>query len=831
MSASECLGAKAKAGLVNKGKAKAARDRMREIYDALVKDGEPGSTAAGLAADQYQKELAAAARRSEWRMINRVRVMRGLQEAVAKSAPTKMGDMAAKMVDDIDFEARSIHKRVMGMVGTFLEKQRVTLAGKVRDPAAFREVIRALKGETTTDAAAREFADAIDGANEWMRKKLNSYGYSIGKLDGWGLPHSHNAIAIGNRGFDGWVSEIDKRLDWAGMINPKTGLEFGNVPSTEFRREFLDAVYRSIVYGRNSKAPKWAQSAAGGAIERHRVFKFKDSDSWLEYNQQFGSSDPHSTLLQHFDQMSRHIALARHFGPDAETALDYMGDLIAQRAAQENIGGKAAGIAQGKVKWAKGMVRVVEGGIGPNGWWGAQSARFFSTTRKALSAALLDRAVVISIPSDMNSVRLAAKAIGMNKGNVLSTYTNLLNDAAKGGGATHDDLLRAQWVLESWANPGVATSRFQQEYPSAAWAEKLSNASMRIQGMNAHTDAAKMAWQWGMAAEMMSQSGRSFSDLDPLLSKAMADAGITPDDWDTFRSSGGVFEAGNGAKLLTPLYWRTANDMADKDAADELAHKMQTFVEKWTELAVPSRSLMAQGVMDPKAYGLAPGSLPYEVIKSGGMFKSFVGAFVVNQARLVNMKPTGGAKAAYVAEMVASMTVVGALAIQVNELLMGRDPQPMDEQFVLRAMLRGGGLGPVGDILSAGTASWGGGIPSYIAGPIPQVLGDATKLTFGNLAQAANQALDGDDIDVNLIPEIMRFSKRYMPLAQTPLAVGGSGFDRLIADQFQLLLDPDSAKDMLNAAKRRSNLYGNEDFWLPGAAAPHRAPDLSAIGL
>lgn len=830
MSAYNCLKAKAASGVVAKHKGAAALRRIKEIREALMKQGETLSVAQSMAELRFADELKSAATDQKWRLINRVRVMRDLQAKVDATDAKRLGKMAVKMVDDTDFKARSIHKQIMGRVGSFLEKHKVTLPGGVSSPANFREFLKALQGEPTKDLNAKALADAVNDTNEWIRKKLNSYGYSIGKLEGWGLPHSHSAMTIGATPFRQWADDIDAKLDWAGMTNPKTGMEFGAVPNRAYRAEFLQAAYDNIVYGRNSKAPQWSGGAAGGGLERHRAFKFKDAEAWIAYNDKFGSADPHSTILQHWDQMARQIALAQQFGRDAETAVDYLGQIIAKKNRDDGAGIVTAMKGQGGVALAKGMLRVMEGGIGPNGWLGAQSARFFSTTRKAMSSAMLDRAIVISVPSDLNSARVAAQAIGLNPGGWFNTYVGLMADAAQGGGATRSDLLRAQHIAESWANPGVTSSRFQAEYPAAAWAEKLSNASMRIQGMNAHTDSGKLAFSWGMAGQFASDAGKTFDQLHPYMQKAMGDAGIRPADWDIFRR-GPKFTASNGAEFLSPLYWQTAFE-GDPVEADRIFLTFQSFVEKWTELAIPSRSLIVQGIMDPKAYNLAPGGPLYEAIKSAGMFKSFVGAFVVNQARMFNHMPTAGAKAGYVVQMIGTTTLVGALAIQIGDLLMGRDPQDMTQgSFWWRSLLRGGGLGPAGDLLATGATSWGSGLSGYVAGPVVGLASDINKLTFGNVVQAYNQAIDGDDVDLDLVREIIDFQKRYTPMWQTPLAAGGSALDRMISDQMALLLDPGAVDDMVKNAKKRQNLYGGGTAWLPGEVVPGRLPDFgTAVG-
>ncbi len=834
MTLANCITNKAKSGLVSQIKGKKAADRHREISDALIKAGEVPGVAYQIAADRALDEVSYAAAVQKRRLLADIETRRGLDTAVTAATPEALRNLPVRMVDDLDFDARAIHRSANGMIGDFLKKHYPDLLGRVKNPVQFKEFMKALFGEPTGDQAARGFADAVNEVNEYFRLELNKRGYAIGKLENWGLPHSHNALRLHEAGFETWAKDIADSIEWTRMIDNTTGKAFTAAPPAAFQRDFLQNVFDNIIYGRNSKTASWGRTdmKAGNPLEKHRVFAFKNSEAWATYNTKYGSTDPLSTLAQHIGSMSRELAVARKFGRDHEQSIDYLGQLITKRGREEGVGLIEAKAMDGSVGLAKRMVNVMSGGVGPTGLWGARSAKFFATTRKIMSSALLDRAIVISAPSDLNSARMAAQAIQMNPANIMSTYVKLLADEVKGGGATMDDLARQGWIADSLASPGVAASRYQQEFPAAAWADVLSNAAMRVQGMNAHTDNLRLAFQHSFAAHFASVKDVPFDQLPAALRREMETTGkITAEDWDNFRLTGGEFTAGNGATFLNPLYWHKATTL-DPDAADALFIKMQSFVEKWTERAVPTGSLIAKGFMDPNAYNLAPGSAPYEFIKSVGMFKSFVGAFVVNQVRMVNSTTshwsgaTGrGAKAAYVAELVATTTMVGALATQIGEMMLGRDPQPMnDDSFWWRAMLRGGGLGPVGDILSTGATSWGGGLPGYLAGPLAQAGGDVLKLTVGNVAQAYSQLMDGDEVDVNLIPELAKFISRYTPMGQTPLAAGGAAYDRLILDQLQLALDPDSVNDMMDSNTRRKNLNGNDAWWMPGSPLPTRVP-------
>ena len=832
MTLGNCITNKGKSGLVNPIKAKAARERFAEVSAALIRDGEMPSVAYQMAADRVADEVSFASAATKRRLLADVAVRRNLTGRLGGAKTTKEArKLAAKIIDDTDFDARAISAMARGRIGKFLQEHAPDLMGKTRKPMRFLEFMKAKAGEKTADVEAKLFADAVNDLEEYFRLKMNALGFNIGKLENRGMAHTHNSISIGNAGYAVWKRDVQDGLDWLQMIDQSTGRPFRTTPPQTFQEEFLSNIYKNITYGRNSKSAEWqAKNLKGGdSLDKHRVLAFKNTDAWVSYNKKYGSADPLNTLMQNIDHMSRTLAVAQQFGRDAEQAVDYLGQLVNVRARNENWSLKDTLLAKGNVALAQNMARFMKGGIGPSGYWGAQSARFFSTTRKTLNASLLDRAVVISVPSDMNSVRMAAKMIGMNPNNFLSTYVGLMNDSLKGGGMTRDDLLRQGHIAESFANPGVTSARYQQEYPAAAWAEIMSNAAMQIQGMTAHTDNAKTAFKHSFAGHFASLKDTELRNIPDLLRRDMEAHGINAKDWDTFRNSQGVFTATNGATFLDPLYWRSSNTVNNPDVADALFLKMQSYVEKWTEKAVPTQSLIVKGMIDPMAWGLAPGSAGYEFFKSAGMFKSFAGAFVINQARMIQMQ--GGLQSrggiAHAVELVVTSTIVGAIGIQVGDMLLGRDPQKMDENFLFRSILRGGGLGPVGDVLSTGTTTWGGGFGSYLAGPVVQLGQDFSNLTLGNVAQAFKQLQDGDDVDVNAIPELARIIKRYTPMGQTPAFAGGAAFDRLLVDQFQILLDPESLDALVEAANKRANLNGSGDFWMPGDAMPSRGPNLT----
>ena len=147
-------------------------------------------------------------------------------------------------------------------------------------------------------------------------------------------------------------------------------------------------------------------------------------------------------------------------------------------------------------------------------------------------------------------------------------------------------------------------------------------------------------------------------------------------------------------------------------------------------------------------------------------------------------------------------------------------------QFWGLAALKGGGFGIIGDIVSTGQASWGGGFGSYIAGPMVQGVTDVWGLTVSNAIDAAGDVASGRDIDTGFVKEAARLGKRYTPLGQTPAV--GPAVDRLFWDQIHSAVDPEAETDFQKKATAQKNRYSNGSWWMPGSPVPDRAPDLSS---
>lgn len=802
-------------------RAQAMWEDRRERYKTMGYDDHNADILAGEDVKAAFKKEAGDTRHVFLAKINN---MRKLQLKVNSATPDDLPFLQTRSVEELDYKARGLVRRFNGRLGAFLKEHHRDILGRVKNPAEMLNIVKEMHGEATGDAAASAFAKGIGEALEDMRVMFNEAGGVIGKLDAWGLPHTHNRRAVTRATFDNWFEDIRQDINWKVTTDHLTGKPFqdaaGPAPSLETQRSFLKGIYDNIAYGEGSKEAVYGRPSGKALYRRRaesRVLHFKNAEGWVNYNKKYGTGDAYRTLMSHVHKMARDIVSLREFGPNPNLGVEYQQQLVNKRARDLGLERTKLKDYEGNGHHAVRMMKVEQGGAAPQSLMQDYVSTFLSSARHVMTAAFLDRAIVASL-SDLNTIRLAASAVGMNPENVIKRHVELL-----ASGMARDEALRAGWIADTLADPGVALARFQSEVPPAEIAERLSSASMRIQGLSGWTDQARIAFQFEMAGHMASFAGRKLKDVDEPLRGMLLRRGITEDDWARFTDAGALFKAGNGATFASPHYWRASTDLPF-DKAEDIFFKFQGLIEEQTEYAVPTQSLLARGMVDPAAYGVPPGTIAYEVVKSGLMFKSFTMTFTVNQIRRIAAQPTAAGKIGYGLNLAAGATVMGVIALQLGEVIKGNDPADMSNPtFWGKAMLKGGGFGIVGDIVATGESSWGGGFASYAAGPVPQAMNDVWGLTIGNALEFAM----GED--TKMAAELSRFGKRYTPMGQTPLV--GPAMDRLLWDQLQLFLDPDSEREMVRRATNTNNLNGTDGWWMPGSAVPERAPNLlNAIG-
>lgn len=720
----------------------------------------------------------------------------------------------------IDNRRAGLYQLAWQRMDGFLGRYRHDAFGRVRNGNELRDVVRELRGESTGNASAAEMARAVDDTMEWLRREFNMAGGDIPKLEGWGLPQSHDALEIGKAGMDAWRDFIKPMLDPARMIDKSTGQAFASEAALD---EALEAAWKNIASeGMDGQIPG-AFTGQGKVANRrtdHRFLVFKDADAWMAYNERFGMGDAFDAVASHIDGMTRDIAAMQALGPNPALTVRWLGDLLRQDAMPTVAGGKAMKLERGAKAGADGLQNMWDmytGALTAVAPEDRRTARFFSGLRNWNVASKLGSAFVSAMPTDPVFAGLTAKFNGLPVTKLAYDYARLFNPAD----ASHRQLAEHAGLVFT-----EMTTRAQRIYRDGKLnvhelTRRGADLTLRASLLTPHTVAAKQALGLGFMKDWGEAAGRSFDRLDKVDQLALGRYGIEAADWERLRTIG--VHRQDGTKLLRP------GDLARKGdrASIETATKFMALIDAETRFGVPGESLRASTAIATlrNSVRVRRGTVGGELLHSATQFKTYSVIMMMTHLERAIYGRGGMNRAAYAIALPTLLTMGGYMSNWMIDILNGKDPSPIDQGLTLwRAFVRGGGAGIVGDLTSEGlsgqqTAT--GGVAGFVLGPtMSSVVDPVVNLTLGNIGEAAQGK------DTHVASELVKQGRKLMP--------GGNvwylraAFNRMWADRLQELADPNYAKSYARL-QRTAAEQGSGYWWAPGDNAPDRAPDLSNV--
>ena len=243
---------------------------------------------------------------------------------------------------------------------------------------------------------------------------------------------------------------------------------------------------------------------------------------------------------------------------------------------------------------------------------------------------------------------------------------------------------------------------------------------------------------------------------------------------------------------------------------DEIASQFQAHLLDEQGMAVIEAGLRERTWMTA---GARKGTAMGEITKSMLQFKSFSASLLMRHGSRAMSYDKGISKAGYAVPLIAMMTVLGGLVVQLRELANGNDPQTMWDsedpektlEFFKRSFVAGGGLPVLGDILVAGMDTSGRGATDFVSGPLGSDFKTVLNLTVGNATQL------GNGVETNAGNEALKFVKGKIP-AQN-LWYTKAATNRLIFDEFQDMIAPGYREKLLRKAESqqdRTRFWGDD---------------------
>lgn len=702
--------------------------------------------------------------------------------------------------------------QAQAMMGALIERfRRGRLAGDKRrmNRAQLPNIVRELFGENTGDAAAKMYAETWSTTSDWLRQRFNAAGGAIGKLEKWGLPQRHDPPALRARGRQSWKADIAPMLDVARMKHPLTGADV----SPGELDGILDEIWLNITTdGWASREPTrqpFGKGALANQRAEHRFLVFRDADTWMRYQQDYGGGgDPFATMMDHIAMMSRDIAAMEVLGPNPQGTVEFLKQLVTKQGALKAAGEPARFAGKGDpINRATRYVKRIDD------VWGAirgnlstpVSSRMASTlsgARNLITASVMGAATISGI-SDLGTSFVARQFAGV-RGSVFRDYIRALTPAGR------QDAIGAGLILDSAMHVFHQQARFIGALDGSGVTAYIADRVLTLSGLAPFTQAGKHAFGMAFFHEAARQATKPWNQVDENFRRVFSRYGIGPAQWDKIRTAE-IHRGQTGLELLRPA------EVAKVD--EELAGRWLHMVQRETEYAVPTGGHRSRTLLLTQNQ---PGTVPGEVLRSFAQFKSFGAVYAMLHGARVYRTAVGGERgraAAYAGALLVSSAMFGGLAIQLKQVAQGKDPRPMTSpEFWGAAFLQGGGIGLYGDFLFSNLNRFGGGLASSVGGPTASHAGDFLNLTVGNLIQLAA----GDETHFGR--ELINFAKGNIP--------GGNVWytrliwERLFLDQVQAVLDPDANKSFKRKQQDLARDYGQGFWWKPGQTAPGRAPAL-----
>lgn len=650
-------------------------------------------------------------------------------------------------------------------------------------------------GNKVAQAGAKAWLDTIES----MRQRFNAAGGDIGKLDYGYLPQPHDSARVRQAGADAWIRKTMPLLDRTRYLDVN-----GRLLNDAEMGVMLRAAWDTLATDGLSKTDPGQFKGVGARANRgseHRVLHFKDGESYLTYNAEYGLGGLYDAMIAHIGGMARNIGLVERMGPNPNQQFRLQQDLAvrADGGPQHVFGNRP------QAYWD-----ILSGTTGA-----PESARLAAVgqhIRNIQTFGKLAGAVISSI----TDVATIITTTGYNK----LPYWDLLKNTATAGGKQAKEWANLHGMIaESMIHD---LNRWQGENIANNWSGRLANSTMKLSLMNFWTDTMRRGFSLTMQAGLGKLAGKEWGKLTEWDRSHLMRKGITEADWQVVNRAD--LSEYRGQKMLTPEAIAASGD----PRTNEVIAKIMGFITDESEYAVINPDLATRAVQTwgGKQAGTGVGELARLTMQ----FKSFPISMISRHwRRILDAKPgLDGSpalanKAAYTAALLVSTTALGAVAFQTKQVVQGKDPVDMTTpKFWTRAAAQGGGAGFLGDMILGDTTQDRSSLDTFgrlFMGPTYGSAADFWDLTKGNV----DEMIAGKDTHAGA--EALRFTRGHIPFVN--LWYGKAAMDHLVLHSVQENLSP----GYLDRQRARAQKDWNQDYWWqPGQAVPNRAPDLGAIG-
>lgn len=574
-----------------------------------------------------------------------------------------------------------------------------------------------LKGVATKNSKAQAMAKIVHEHLDELRLRQNEKGADIRTVSEWlGMHQRHDIAAMQKSGRDKWIATVKPLLDTKRSFDGADDIDKALMAA-------YDAMITGVRFGTDEMDVKLFQFSGPAnlakRISRSRKLIFKDSESFLTYNEQYGFKDLNSGIVAAMLDGSKNVALMERLGTNPEAMLD-TAIVAATRKHREKMA--KGGEREVKEVVDKYMQQVTGRADGVGAEMSSLVTQLSANLRALNNLTMLGGTGILSFftdtPLKFFEFRFQGKGFLSSASEAFKSKMALFQ--------TKEEVQKFNSLVNCYTESMIADIAGRYAGPETLGKRMagLQRLFFKLNFLAPLTDADKRATKITMAHDLALKKDTTFDELDEATSRLFSQYNITKSDWDAIRKA--TIKEGDREYVDAQLIKST-----------EVKEKLTGYYLDRSDYATLTPTAKEKAIL---TRGTRKGDYLGEALRFVTQYKAFPTTMITKVwGRALYGK--GKADIPAMIELVLFTTVMGYIADTAIGYMKGKNPQdPTDINVFLKAASKGGGLGILGDFFLQEYNKYGINLAEGLTGPTVGRAGDISvivaKLLRGEDAMA-----------------------------------------------------------------------------------------------
>jgi len=650
--------------------------------------------------------------------------------------------------------------------------------------------------------SARKIAEVLNKHSEIWRNKLNEYGAGLEPEFTSILTISHDVPKLELKG----STKAESRQHWINFVKPL--LDWDNMIGAETPDEFLSGMFDTLLSGKHldyeNPLSERLTTTLAERMRSKRFLKFKDADSYMKYNKEYGYHNLRESFHYGLMNISSNFALTKRLGVSARhTLLSAIKDIAQLYSRSDDLKAIRAFRntgPEGIPESSKHLIAEIFGDTKRP--VNHALSKWAATLRNIESMAKLGMATISSF-SDIHNVAYEAVFQGRNYHQQLfGTVNNLVKNLAGVKSAERRRILNSIGIFSD-SIPGLIVERYGMDSSTPGFLSKQLRTFFNINGLRWWADGIRESSAMGLLNYLGQHASEktSWLGLPEPTRQLLKSYSINKKEWDILLQAG--VDTLEGKTFLTIEKLQELGDDLFVDI------KKEDFLDNYRRLILDrsNNAAILPGAHERALFrrSTKPGTYDGEFFRMLAQFKSFPVA-IINKNLNKMLYAKGGANNAIDAFMngsadklglintILTMTTIGYASMTIKDYFKGRNPREFSAETLGAAMIQGGALGLYGDLLLSDATKYGGRFTDNFADtPVAGLINDIYSV-----------ARSGEDF----MPTLVKRGKNHIPYSNLfwtkPIV------DYMLLYRLQEELDPGYLRRM----ERRIERDNKQSFWL-----------------